>query len=151
MGVGRRNRQLPPLPGAGVDADRFEGDGEETGGHLLARRHDGIIFACVVQDGGFPAPIDQPVGGSGHRGRDNRYLVAGVDLALDVARDVADAVDIGDRRSAEFHDKTGHNFSSQALNDHCAGRAGAKRRVYIPRGSGGCNLTPLCARALNSG
>jgi hypothetical protein len=30
-----------------------------------------------------------------------------------VARDVADAVDIGDRRSAEFHHQTGHNFSSQ--------------------------------------
>jgi hypothetical protein len=29
--------------------------------------------------------------------------MAGVDLALDVARDIADAVDIGDRRSAEFH------------------------------------------------
>jgi hypothetical protein len=35
--------------------------------------------------------------------------MAGIDLALDVARNVADAVDIGDRGSAEFHDETGHD------------------------------------------
>jgi len=29
--------------------------------------------------------------------------MAGVDLALDVMRDVADAVDVGDRRTAELH------------------------------------------------
>jgi hypothetical protein len=39
--------------------------------------------------------------------------MAGVDLALDVLRDVADAVDIGDRRSAEFHDETSHSSYSQ--------------------------------------
>ena len=34
--------------------------------------------------------------------------MAGVDLALDVARDVADALDVGDRRAAEFHHEAGH-------------------------------------------
>ena len=57
---------------------------------------------------GFAAPGDQLVGLAGH-GRDHDGdLVAGVDLALHVARDVADALDVGDRRAAEFHHQTGH-------------------------------------------
>ena len=45
----------------------------------------------------------------GH-GRDHdRHLVAGVDLALDVARDVADALDVGDRRAAELHHQKRHD------------------------------------------
>jgi 2-polyprenyl-6-hydroxyphenyl methylase/3-demethylubiquinone-9 3-methyltransferase len=41
--------------------------------------------------------------------------MAGVDLALDVARDIADAGDIADRRAAEFHDETGHGVKTLAL------------------------------------
>ena len=68
--------------------------------------------------------------------------MAGVDLALDVARDVADAVDVGDRRSAEFHHKPGHG--GDASPQHTYRRRDLlerrpKRRVYIPAGSGGCN------------
>ena len=66
-----------------------------------------------MQRRGLATPFDQLIGRAGH-GRDHDGdLMAGVDLALDVARDVADAVDIGDRRSAEFHHQTGHDFSSQ--------------------------------------
>ena len=54
------------------------------------------------------APADQLVGRAGHGGHHDRDLVAGVDLALDVAGDVADAVDVGDRRAAELHHQTGH-------------------------------------------
>jgi hypothetical protein len=32
----------------------------------------------------------------------------GIDLALDMARHVADALDIGDRRAAEFHYQPSH-------------------------------------------
>jgi hypothetical protein len=39
--------------------------------------------------------------------------MAGIDLALDVLRDIADAVDIGDRRSAEFHHQTSHQSCSR--------------------------------------
>ena len=35
-------------------------------------------------------------------------MVAGGDFALDMARDIADALDIGDGGAAEFHDETGH-------------------------------------------
>jgi hypothetical protein len=35
--------------------------------------------------------------------------MAGIDLALDMARDVADAVDIGDGGAAEFHHKAAHD------------------------------------------
>src|SRR5437660_1439957 len=34
--------------------------------------------------------------------------MAGIDLALDVVRDVADAIDVGDGGAAEFHHETGH-------------------------------------------
>jgi hypothetical protein len=34
--------------------------------------------------------------------------VASIDLALHMARDILDALNIGDGRAAEFHDQTGH-------------------------------------------
>ena len=78
------------------------------GGDLLAGGDHGVVFARVVQRRGLAAPGHQLVGRARH-GRDHDGdLMAGVDLALDVARDVADAVDIGDRGAAEFHDETGH-------------------------------------------
>ena len=106
-----QDRQLPALPGARFDAHAFQHDGEQAGGDLLAGRHHGVVFARVVQDGGLPAPLDQLVGRAGHGGDHDGNVVAGVDLALDVARDVADAVEIGDRRSAEFHHQPCHRWS----------------------------------------
>ena len=80
-------------------------------GHLLAGGDHGVVFARVVQRRRVAAPGDQLVGLAGH-GRDHDGdLVAGIDLALDVARDVADAVDVGDRRAAEFHHQPGHEAS----------------------------------------
>ena len=38
-------------------------------------------------------------------------MVAGIDLALDVARDVSDAGDVGDGRAAEFHHEASHGGS----------------------------------------
>ena len=58
---------------------------------------------------GLAHPGDQLVGGAGHGRDDDGHLVAGVDLALDVARDIADALDVGDRRAAEFHDHGRHD------------------------------------------
>ena len=56
-------------------------------------------------------PGDELVGRSGH-GRDHdRDLVAGIDLALDVARDVPDALDVGDRRAAELHHQPCHRLA----------------------------------------
>ena len=68
----------------------------------------GVVFARVVQRRGLAAPGHQLVGLAGHGGDHDRDLVAGIDLALDVARDVADALDVGDRRAAEFHHQAGH-------------------------------------------
>ena len=108
MRVGGEDRQLPALPGAGIDPHAFEHDREQPGGDLLARGDDRVVFARVMQRRGLARPGDQLVGLARHGGDDHRDLVAGVDLALDVARDVADAVEIGDRGSAEFHHQTGH-------------------------------------------
>ena len=53
---------------------------------------------------GLGAPGDEFVGLARH-GRDHDGdVVAGLDLAFDVARGVADAVDVGDGRAAEFQD-----------------------------------------------
>ncbi len=96
-----QERAFTPMPS--------QHDGEQAGGHLLARGDDGVVFARVVQRRGVLGPGDQLVGLARH-GRDHDGdLVAGIDLALDVARDVADTVDIGDGRAAEFHHKTGHD------------------------------------------
>ena len=91
----------------------------------------------------------QLVGLAGHRRHHDGDLVAGIDLALDVVRHIADAVDVGDRRSAEFHHQTGHLKRSvlELLTPPRSGwRAGPKRRVYIPMGSGGCNRSPLLTK-----
>ena len=90
--------------------------------------------------GGVAAPGDQLVGDAGH-GRDHDGdVIAGVDLALDVARHVADAVEIGDRRPAEFHHQASHDVMDLTFPDAPKGAnkrpgAGRKRRVYIPAGS----------------
>ena len=105
-----QDRQLPALPGARVDAHALQHDGQKAGGDLLAGRHHGVIFARVVQRRGILAPGDQLIGDAGHGGHHDGDVVTGVDLALDVAGDIADAVEIGDRRSAEFHDKARHKI-----------------------------------------
>ena len=83
-------------------------DRKQPGGDLLAGGDHRVVFAGVVQRRGLAAPGHQLVGLAGHGGDHDGHLVAGVDLALDVARDIADAVDIGDRGSAEFHHEAGH-------------------------------------------
>jgi hypothetical protein len=62
-------------------------------------------------------PCGHELIGHARHGRDHDgYIIAGVDLALDVARHVADAVEIGDRRSAEFHHQSSHGFRTWSLN-----------------------------------
>ena len=100
---------LPALPGARLHAHRLQHDGEQAGRHLLAGGDDGVVLARIVQGRGLAHPGDQLVGGAGHGRDDDGHLVAGIDLALDVARDVADALDVGDRRAAEFHDHERHD------------------------------------------
>jgi len=108
MGIGGEDGQLPALPGAGVDTDPFKHDGQQACRHLFAARYNGVIFAGIVQNGAVTTPGDQLVGDAGHRRYDHGNLVAAIDLTPDVLRDIADAVDIGDRGSAELHDEAGH-------------------------------------------
>ena len=84
------DRDLPALPRSGRNADFLQGDGEQPGGDLLAGRHDRIILSGVVDHGGFAAPADQPVRGSGHGRNHDCHLMAGPHLSLDVARNIAD-------------------------------------------------------------
>jgi 2-polyprenyl-6-hydroxyphenyl methylase/3-demethylubiquinone-9 3-methyltransferase len=129
VGVGGQDRQLPALPGAGVDPHALQGDRQEPGRDLLARGDHGVVFARVVQGRGLAAPADQLVGLAGHRRHHHGNLMAGIDLALDVAGHIADAVDIGDRGSAEFHDKTGHG----GIGGSADGCAAAHKACAQPR------------------
>jgi hypothetical protein len=64
--------------------------------------------------------------------------VAGIDLALDVARDVADSVDVGDRGAAELHDETSHgnrSRSSTASAPEAAMVAGRREKARIDTGA----------------
>ncbi len=115
MRVVGQDRQLPALPGARIDAHAFQHDGQQPGGDLFAGGDHRVVFARVVQGRCLARPLDQLVGGAGHGGDHDGHVIAGVDLALDVARHVADAVEIGDRRSAEFHHQASHDFRKPAV------------------------------------
>ena len=146
VGVGGHDRQLPALPGAGVDPDALQHDREQSCGDLLPGGDHSVVFAGVVQGRRLPAPAHQLVGLAGHGGDHDGHLVTGVDLALDVLRDIADSVEIGDRGSAEFHHQAGHRGPSLLLGtrgpqDFAASRR-AKRRVYIAAREWGCNRAP---------
>ena len=56
-------------------------------------------------------PGDELIRGAVHRRDDDGDLVAGIDLALDVTRDVLDMRDVGDGSPAEFHHQPGHGKS----------------------------------------
>ena len=108
MHVAGLDRQLPALPGTRRDALGLQRQRQQTRGDLFAGGDHRVVFARVVQRRGVAAPGDQLIGFARHGGDHNRDLMAGVDLALHVARHVADAVDIGDRRTAEFHHQPSH-------------------------------------------
>jgi hypothetical protein len=101
----------------------LERDGQQAGADLLAGRHHRVVFARVMQRGRFPAPIDQLVGGPGHGGDHHGDLVTGRHLALDVACDIADAVDVGDRGAAELHHEAGHRLDLYGLDSGVAAGA----------------------------
>ena len=111
------DRYLPALPRPCIDTHRLQCDGQKPGGHLLAGSDDRIIFARVIERQIAAAdlwhllrPANQLIGLAGH-GRDhNGDLIAGIHLAFDVARDIADSVQIGDRSPAEFHHDARHRF-----------------------------------------
>ena len=131
--VGGLNRQLPAEPGPRVDIHILQRDGEQAGSDLLAARDNGVVFAGIEDFAlrqGFFAPGDQLIRRSGHGGDHDGNFVPGIDLALDVAGNVADALDSGDRGPAEFHDKTSHGrrlrFFRQSRRPH---RPGGKARI----------------------
>ncbi|MEY9406343.1 hypothetical protein ABH989_000809 [Bradyrhizobium ottawaense] len=109
VGVAGLDRDLPALPGAGLDAHALKHDGKQAGCHLFAGGDDGVVFARVVHRRGLGAPGHQLVGFAGHRRDDHGHFVAGVDLTLHMACDVADTFDVGDGCAAEFHHEAAHD------------------------------------------
>jgi len=135
------DRNLPAKPRARVNAEILQRQRQQPGCHLLARGDDDVIFARVVQTRDLVGPVDELVGGAGHRRNHDGNLVAGVDLALDAPGDVLDPIDPGDRRAAEFLYDARHDENSP-----WAGRLPAKGRVYIlfpaRPGQGGVGTAP---------
>ena len=86
------------------------------------------------------APADEFVGLARHGGHHHRHLVAGVDLALDVACGVADALDVGDRRAAELQNQTGHAMRGVGDGEGRDGaiRTPSRRARSNGDGAGGC-------------
>ena len=108
VGLRGHDRDLPALPGPGLEAHFLQREGEEARGHLLAGGDDHVVFLRIVEGRGFLDPADELVGLAGHGGDHDGDVVAGLDLAFDMPRHVADALDGGDGCAAELHDKTGH-------------------------------------------
>ncbi len=108
VGVIGDDRDLPALPRPRLQPHGLQDDGEEPRRHLLAGRDDGIVLARIVQERRFAHVGDELVRDARHRGHDHGHLVAGVDLAFHVLGHVADALDIGNGRAAEFHHYDGH-------------------------------------------
>ena len=102
------DRDLPTLPGARLQPHRLQHDGEKPRRHLLAGGDDRVVLARIVEHGRLAHVGDELVGHARHGRDDDGHRVAGVDLALDVARDIADALDVGDGGAAELHDNHGH-------------------------------------------
>ena len=88
---------------------------EQAGSDLFASRDDRVIFAGVVQRRQFPRPGHKFVGLAGHRGDDNRDAIAAIDLALNLEGDVSDSLEVGNRRSAELHDESGHGVARRCV------------------------------------
>ena len=103
-------------------------DRQQAGRHLFPGRDDRVVFAGVVQRGQRLAPADELIGRAGHGGDDDSDLVAGLDLAFDALRDVADAVEVRHRRAAEFHHDTRHGVLGRCV-----------MRGWIPDGGPGGN------------
>ena len=118
MRVVGQNRDLPSLPGPGWNADRLQHDGQQASGYLFARSYDGVIFACVVEHVGFAHPAHELIGCTSHRRNDNSHLVTGIDLAFDMARNVANALHVRDGRTAEFHYQDCHAFNRSRTSPH---------------------------------
>ena len=131
---------MPAKPRAGVDIHILKGDGQQAGGHLLARRDDSIVFPRIEQLTllqGRIAPADKLIGDARHGRHDDRDFVAGINLALDVVSGVADAIDVGDRGSAELHNKTGHSRRLRSFTGSAPprGRCRTARKARIDTGA----------------
>lgn len=93
----------------GRDTVGLERNGQQPCGHLLAGSDNCVIFARVVKWGDFAYPVNQLVGGTSHGGDDDCDLVASINLAFDVRRHLADALDVCDGGAAEFHNDYSHD------------------------------------------
>ena len=109
MGIAGPDRDLPTLPGPRLDAEPLQHDRQKPGSDLFAGGDHRVIFTRIVHRGGLAAPLHQLIGLAGHRRHHHGDVMARVDLALHMARDVADTFNIGDGCAAELHHEAAHD------------------------------------------
>src|SRR5262249_9275939 len=118
------------------------------------------VAVPLLEAPGVLDPGHELIGLAGH-GRDHHGAsVPGVDLALHVRGDVADAFDVGDRRSAKFEHQQGHlPLQDMADREVATGLTAkalpapgpARKRFYILTGGLPRNLATPSLAILDSG
>ena len=99
---------LPAQPAARSNAQILQSHSQKPDTDLLAGRYHNIIFARIMQPRHITGQPDQPIGLARHGRHHNRHFMTGLDLARHMRGDIADTVNITDRRAAKFHDQTCH-------------------------------------------
>ena len=107
------DRNLPAQPGAGLHADGADSAMASSPAVTCSPAATTTSYSRCRHASVRPAwrrlgPGHQLVGLAGHGGDHHGDLVAALDLALHQAGDMADALDVGHRRAAEFHCNFGH-------------------------------------------
>ena len=108
-------RNLPSEPRARIDVHGGERDCEEPRGDLFAGGHHHVAFARIMQRRQIARPPYQLVGLSRHGRDDHRDRIAAFHPRLHQLGDVTDAVEIGHRGAAEFHNDLGHRALGAAF------------------------------------
>ena len=99
---------LPAQPRTCSNAQILQSHGQKPDADLFTGRYDDIIFARIMQPRHITGQPDQTIGLTRHGRNHNRHFVAGFDFARHMRGDIADAINITDRRAAKFHDQTCH-------------------------------------------
>jgi hypothetical protein len=108
VGRGGVDRHLPALPGPRGHAHFLQAQRHQAGGHVLTRRHHGVVFAGVVEFRGGFDPAHKLVGLAGHGRDDDDDVIAALDLGLDLFGGVLDPGEVRHGGSAEFHHQKRH-------------------------------------------
>ena len=94
MHIIRMDRHLPSQPRPRIDTKILQRNRQQANRHLLARRHNSVIFPRIMNSADMGCPFDQLIRCARHRRDHDRYLMAVIDLGFDALRDISYAIKI---------------------------------------------------------